>query len=95
MSYKDMPHAAVNEAMKWVRERGKQVMRLRAWPQLARWSALPDWYAHIDVRGTRPLHISIKRQGYKFRVTRPLDDLACPACQAASLPSASIQKPAS
>jgi hypothetical protein len=80
VSYKDAPHAAVNELMKWVRKRGNRVFSLHTWPQLASWSSLPDWSAHIDVHSTQPLHVRIKRKGYKFVIIHEPDDTRCPAC---------------
>ncbi len=87
MSYKDVPHAAVNELMKWLRKQEKQVVSMRTWPNLARWSSLPDWSAHIEVRGTKPLgtkplHARIKRKGYRFIVVREPDAANCPDCAA-------------
>ena len=83
MSYKDVPHAAVNELMKWVRKQGKQVVSLRTWPNLSRWSSLPDWSAHIDVRSTKPLHVRIVRKGYRFTIVSEHDATNCPDCAAA------------
>ncbi len=81
MSYKDVPHAAVNELMKWVRKQGKQVVSLHTWPHLASWSSLPDWSAHINVRSAKkPLHVRIKRKGYKFSIIHEPDNVLCPAC---------------
>ncbi len=82
MSYKDVPHAAVNELMKWLRKQEKQVVSMRTWPNLARWSSLPDWSAHIEVRSTKPLHARIKRKGYRFIVVREPDATGCPDCAA-------------
>ena len=80
MSYKDAPHAAVNELMKWLRKRGNQAVSLHTWPHLASWSSLPDWSAHIDVRSTQPLHVRIKRKGYRFVIVHEPEDTWCPAC---------------
>lgn len=80
VSYQDAPHAAVNELMKWVRQQGKQVVSLRLWPHLARWSELSDWSAHIEVRRNPPLHVRIKRKGYKFAIVHEPDTTGCPAC---------------
>ena len=88
VSYKDVPHAAVNELMKWLRKQEKQVISMHTWPNLARWSSLPDWSAHIEVRGankllsTKPLHARIKRKGYRFIIVRELDAADCPNCAA-------------
>jgi len=87
MSYRDIPHAAANELMSWVRQRGKQVVRLHTWAHPASWAALPDWSAHIDLRGTRPLHARVKRRGYKFTVTPETEDVICPACCATAAAS--------
>lgn len=89
MSYKDVPHAAVNELMQWVRQQGKQVVRLHTWPHLAGWSSLPDWSAHIDVHSSQPLHVRIKRKGYRFSIVREPDDILCPACGASAVPALS------
>ncbi|HEU5383126.1 MAG TPA: hypothetical protein VFV38_47605 [Ktedonobacteraceae bacterium] len=83
MSYKDVPHAAVNELMKWVHEQGKQVVSLHTWPHLACWSPPSDWSAHINVHST-PLHARIKRKGYKFTVVYEPDDSLCPVCAASA-----------
>jgi hypothetical protein len=82
VSYKDVPHAAMNELMKWVRKQGKQVVSLRTWPHLARWSSLPDWSAHIDVNSPTPLHVRIKRKGYRFTIVHETDSTCCPTCEA-------------
>lgn len=87
MSYKDVPHAAVNEVMKWVRKQGNQVISLHAWPHLAGWSSLPDWSAHIDVHSTKPLHVRIKHKGYKFSIIREPDNPLCPTCCANAVSS--------
>jgi hypothetical protein len=84
VSYKDVPHAAVNELMKWVRKQGKQVVSLHSWPHEAGWSALPDWFAHIDIRNTAPLHVHIKCKGYKFIIDHEPDSSLCPACEASA-----------
>ena len=55
---------------------------MRTWPNLARWSSLPDWSAHIEVRSTKPLHARIKRKGYRFIVVREPDATGCPDCAA-------------
>ncbi len=80
MGYRDIPHAAANELMAWVRQRGKQVVRLHTWAHPASWSSLPDWSAHIELRGARPLHARITRRGYKFTVIPESADVTCPAC---------------
>src|SRR5689334_4440469 len=82
MSYQDVLHAAMNELMKWVRKQGEQVVSLHAWPHLASWSELSDWSAHIDVLSTPPLHVRIKRKGYKFAIVHEFDDSLCPICDA-------------
>jgi hypothetical protein len=82
VSYKEVPHAAVNELMKWVRKQGEQVISMRTWPHLARWSSLPDWSAHIDVHSPTPLHVRIKRKGYRFTIVREPDATRCPTCYA-------------
>ncbi|HEY7349526.1 MAG TPA: hypothetical protein VH599_14515 [Ktedonobacterales bacterium] len=84
MSYKDVPHAAVNELMKWVRKQGKQVASLQTWPHLTGWSSLPDWFAHINVHRTAPLHVRIKRNGYRFTIIHEPDDTLCPTCCASA-----------
>ncbi len=82
MSYKDVPHAAVNELVKWVHKQGKQIVSLHTWPHLVRWSPPSDWSAHINVHSTSPLHARIKRKGYKFTVVYESDDSLCPVCSA-------------
>jgi hypothetical protein len=77
-----MPHAAVNELMQWVRTQGKQVVSLHSWPQEACWWELLEWFAHIDIRSTKPLHARIKREGYKFTIEHEPDNSLCPACEA-------------
>jgi hypothetical protein len=72
----------MNELMKWVRKQGKQVVSMRTWPHLARWSSLPDWSAHIDVHSTTPLHVRIKRKGYRFAIVHEPDTTLCPTCYA-------------
>lgn len=80
MGYKDVPHAAVNEVMKWVHKQGKQVVSLHTWPHLRGWSELPDWFAHVAVQDRETLHVRVKRKGYKFVVIHEPDDTLCPAC---------------
>lgn len=86
MSYRDVPHAAVNELMKWVRKQGKQVVSLNTWSHRSGWSSLPDWSAHVNVRSTKPLHVRIKRKGYKFAIVRQPDATGCPDCDANATP---------
>ncbi len=90
MSYKDVPHAAVNELMRWMRKQGKQVVSLHTWPHLTSWSSLPDWSAHINVRSTKPLHVRIKRKGYKFSIVNEPDITHCPACRASAASASAV-----
>jgi hypothetical protein len=93
VSYKDVPHAAVNELMKWVRKQGKQVVSLSTWSHRSGWSSLPDWSAHINVRSTKPLHARIKRKGYKFAIVVEPNATDCPDCDAARAVSAALIAP--
>lgn len=82
MNYHDVPHAAMNELMTWVRKQGKHIVSLHTWSHLEGWSSPPDWSAHIDVRNTHPLHVRIKRKGYQFTIVHEPDDPLCPTCDA-------------
>jgi hypothetical protein len=82
MSYRDLPHAAVNALMQWVRNQGKQAIRFHAWSHLKGWSSLPEWSAHLEVNSPQPLHVRIIRNGTRFAIRREPDVPSCPACEA-------------
>ena len=82
VSYQQVPHAAVNVLMQWVRQQGQHIVSLHTWPHLAGWSELSEWSAHIEVQGTPPVHVRIKRKGYQFAIVPEPDGTGCPACVA-------------
>ena len=78
MRYDEIPHAGINTLMQWVRKQGKHVVKLHTWSQPEHWTA------HVTLRGTRPLHARIQRQGYRFTVAPVAHDPECPICSAAA-----------
>ena len=86
MRYDEIPHAGINTLMQWVRKQGKHVVHLQIWSQPEHWTA------HVTLRGTRPLHARIQRQGYRFTVAPVAHDPECPICSAAA--SVPVELPA-
>lgn len=82
MRYQEVPHAAVNVLMRWVRQQGHQVVSLHTWPQLTRRPELSVWSAHIEVQGKPAFHARIRRNGYTFAIISEPDTTGCPACDA-------------
>jgi hypothetical protein len=74
MAIQRVPHAAINTLMQWVRKKGQQVRTLTTWPQAT------NWMAHLELRGTRPLHARITPRGWRFTVARVAEEPACPVC---------------
>ncbi len=74
MGMNRVPHAAINTLMQWVRKRGKQVRALKTWSQPT------GWMAHLDLRGTRPLHARITPRNLRFSVARVKNEPGCPVC---------------
>ena len=79
-----IPHAAINTLMAWVRRQGKQLRTLTTWPQAT------TWMAHLELRGTRPLHARITPRGWRFTVARVAKEPTCPVCAGDIAPGAII-----
>jgi hypothetical protein len=82
MNSREMPHAAMNMLMQWVRLQGEQVISFQTWPQVKGWSTQPEWSVHLEMRSAQTLHTRIKPKGYRFAITLEPDPASCPACLA-------------
>lgn len=82
MHAQEVPHAAVNVLMQWVRRHGHHVISLHTWPHLTQRSEISEWSAHIEVQGKPAFHAWIRRNGYKFAIIPEPDGGFCPACDA-------------
>lgn len=82
MNSREMPHAAMNLLMQWVRLQGEQVDSFQTWPLMKGWSTLPEWTVHLEMHSAKTVHVRIKPKGYRFTVTAELDMPSCPRCAA-------------
>ncbi len=91
MNSREMPHAAMNVLMQWVRLRGEQVVSFQTWPQVKGWSTLPEWSVHLEMRSAKTVHVRIKPRGYRFTINAEGEPPACPACAGRSAAQAGLE----
>ncbi len=77
MRYDEVPHAGINELMRWVRRQGKQVLYMRTWSQAGQWAA------HIELQDMPPLHAWMKPYKAGFTIISVPEEPTCPTCSGA------------